>query len=171
MENDQATAPPEIPSPQASLLRGILREFERGGFELAHVDVFFKGMSEPVPVPIGRAGLEDRTARRPATQKCRKRKRRKKSEVGQAGRQVYFIRLGERVKIGVSVNVRRRLKSLQTSCPDRLELLHSAGGTWDDEVQLHKRFAADRLTGEWFRLSPEIAEYIERLKRGELTAF
>jgi hypothetical protein len=59
--NGPAHDPPgDPPSPQTALLWGIIREFERGGFELQKADLFFKGMALPVPVPLDRAALEAR---------------------------------------------------------------------------------------------------------------
>jgi hypothetical protein len=59
--NGPAHDPPgDPPSPQTALLWGIIREFERGGFELQKADLFFKGMTLPVPVPLDRAALEAR---------------------------------------------------------------------------------------------------------------
>ena len=64
------------------------------------------------------------------------------------------------------------MQALQTSNPFELRLVHTfvADPAEDAEVQLHARFAANQLEGEWFRLTPEqIAELqqIVAYKHGE----
>lgn len=69
------------------------------------------------------------------------------------------------IKIGVAKNVEKRLKSLQTSSPSILELLHkiqldSLKEAFKLESLLHKRFANLRINGEWFKASEELRNYI-----------
>lgn len=73
---------------------------------------------------------------------------------------VYFIQQGVNgsVKIGVADNIESRLKSLQTASPVKLNLIASIGckgrlQAYDLEGQMHKKFAAYRLKGEWFSKS------------------
>lgn len=75
---------------------------------------------------------------------------------------VYFIRAVEadRVKIGWTVDVAKRLRGLQTSSPFALTLVGALAGETGFEGRLHRRFAADRVSGEWFRLSAEIRKYL-----------
>jgi hypothetical protein len=73
--------------------------------------------------------------------------------------QTYFISDGQRVKIGKSRNPPSRLAQLQTSHAAQLTLLLSIEE--DEEKTLHQRFAAFRLRGEWFTLSPEILAFID----------
>jgi len=65
---------------------------------------------------------------------------------------VYFIRCKEtgRVKIGWTTKPSMRLKALQTCSPTDLELVKIQPGTKQDEWQLHIRFAAHHIRGEWF---------------------
>lgn len=68
------------------------------------------------------------------------------------------------VKIGYSVNVRDRLRTLQMSSPVELKVLATASGGAQREAAYHWQFADHRLHGEWFcRVSAIVAE-IERLK-------
>jgi hypothetical protein len=76
---------------------------------------------------------------------------------------VYFIRSGDKVKIGVSTNVPMRLKALQTMSAGDIELLVVAEGSHPEESQLHARFAHLRTHGEWFRAEPELLEFIAAL--------
>ncbi len=69
---------------------------------------------------------------------------------------VYFIVGGSLVKIGLSCNVERRLKELQTSNPTKLTLAHkiqtsSEAQAYFLENQLHKRYEKLRQRGEWFK--------------------
>lgn len=77
---------------------------------------------------------------------------------------VYFIECGGFVKIGVAVNVEKRLASLQTGNPAPLTLLVAISGNEKMERELHKRFAVDRVQGEWFNFSPALKAYIGGLK-------
>lgn len=72
---------------------------------------------------------------------------------------VYFIVHGDRVKIGFTSNLKKRVNGLALR-PDSI-LLALDGGP-ELERTLHARFAADRIDDtEWFQLSPQIAHYIE----------
>lgn len=78
---------------------------------------------------------------------------------------VYFIgpRAGP-VKIGFTTDLPRRLKRLQSGSPVKLEVLASA--TEQEMVQeriYHFQFASQRLHGEWFEMTLELQELIERL--------
>lgn len=81
------------------------------------------------------------------------------------GGYVYFIasRKQRIVKIGYSANPTMRLSTLQTSTPSKLELLATIEGDIQTERQLHQRFAAYRLNGEWFRLTEELTSFIDSL--------
>jgi hypothetical protein len=76
----------------------------------------------------------------------------------------YFIEGEEgKIKIGKAKNVQRRLCQLQTGSASPLKLLHVLYE--DREANLHKRFAHLRIPGgEWFRSSPALLEFIQRLK-------
>lgn len=78
---------------------------------------------------------------------------------------VYFI--GSQsgpIKIGIATRPKNRLKELQTSHHERLEILAVCDGDMELERAYHARYAARRLTGEWFERCPEIEAEIERLK-------
>lgn len=78
---------------------------------------------------------------------------------------IYFIQSGSRgpIKIGVARNVVRRCLSLQTSHHRRLRILGTMEGTANEEANLHARFAAYRIRGEWFTASKQIIDYIKTL--------
>jgi hypothetical protein len=71
---------------------------------------------------------------------------------------VYFIRLGNRVKIGYSRNPVERFKDLPVE-----EVLAIIPGSEVDERTNLLRFAHLRITGEWFKAAPELLKYAESL--------
>lgn len=80
-----------------------------------------------------------------------------------AGPWIYFIRgtTNGLIKIGFTEgSVESRIKALQTGCPERLEIVGSVRGTRNLEIDLHKRFAAHRQTGEWFSPADELLRHI-----------
>lgn len=74
---------------------------------------------------------------------------------------VYFItcRDANAVKIGFSVEPAARLPEIQWGCPLALTLEAVMPGDHQEERRMHRWFAADRITGEWFRLN-EMLELI-----------
>lgn len=77
---------------------------------------------------------------------------------------VYFIESkgSSLIKIGYSITPEKRLKDLQTSSPEALELLGTIPGGKAEEAELHKKFERHREHGEWFRKVPELATFIDR---------
>jgi hypothetical protein len=74
---------------------------------------------------------------------------------------IYFIQdTAGNIKIGHANNVQGRFRSLQTAHAHKLRLLATIPGSQFDERRLHKRFAAHRLGGEWFRPAPELLAFI-----------
>jgi hypothetical protein len=71
-------------------------------------------------------------------------------------------------KIGISNAPGKRLQSLNTSSPFELKIIHKfvAEPAEEAEAQLHKMFANNRMSREWFRLTDE---QIAELK--QITAF
>jgi hypothetical protein len=63
------------------------------------------------------------------------------------------------VKIGRSTDVQQRIKSLQTGCPQEIDVIGIADG--DCESNWHRRFSGHRRTGEWFELSDQDISQIE----------
>lgn len=66
--------------------------------------------------------------------------------------QVYCILHHERkaAKIGISRNPSRRLRQIQTGCPDVLTMIGTIPGDGALETAFHRHFAPRRLAGEWF---------------------
>ena len=69
---------------------------------------------------------------------------------------LYAISNGEQIKLGMSSNIKKRIESLQTSCPTELVLLwkyyiaNTAGEAIKIEKQLHRACKKFHIRGEWF---------------------
>ncbi len=81
---------------------------------------------------------------------------------------VYFVRGGDRIKIGYAANTGRRIADLQTASPVPLELLTAIPGSRDLERELHRQFAALRTHGEWFRAEDPLLSHVDRLRERQL---
>jgi hypothetical protein len=68
---------------------------------------------------------------------------------------VYFIRLGNRIKIGFTTNLALRMEQLPHE-----EILGVMPGFMRDEKRCHKAFAHLRRAGEWFEDAPELRAFI-----------
>ena len=79
--------------------------------------------------------------------------------------QVYFIRCGEAVKIGISIKPYERIATLAAANHQKLELLATTDGGRKDEKALHRKFSAYHIKGEWFRYSAEIDKFIKTIVR------
>ena len=71
---------------------------------------------------------------------------------------VYYVQFADRIKIGTSRNLRKRLEAL--ACDRLLALEH---GDTTLERQRHGQFAALRITGEWFKYQAPLTTFIESL--------
>ena len=75
---------------------------------------------------------------------------------------IYVIAAGEFVKIGFTDGKPQdRLRMLQTGSPMKLSVVAQMSGTMREERALHRRFAAQRAEGEWFRREGAVAEWIK----------
>lgn len=75
---------------------------------------------------------------------------------------VYYLRYGDRVKIGTTANPHQRFAAIWHD-----EVLAFERGDRRLEQRRHAQFAADRFGGsEWFRLTPAIAEQADVLAGG-----
>jgi len=88
---------------------------------------------------------------------------------------VYFLRFGNsKVKIGTCLNVKSRMQSLRSGIPGKARVYYVTPGGYALERELHKLFAADRITGEWFMYSKAIHDWIaadeERRRRARMAS-
>lgn len=72
---------------------------------------------------------------------------------------VYFIRCQDRVKIGFSKDPHRRLTKINADAPYPCDLIGAADASVYAEKGIHEQFAAARIHGEWFSLTPEILQF------------
>lgn len=79
---------------------------------------------------------------------------------------IYFVRSLDRIKIGVSVDIPRRVEVLRRINAYPLELLMTMEGSYEEEQRLHLRFIHLRAHGEWFRAEPELLEFIAEASNG-----
>ena len=77
---------------------------------------------------------------------------------------IYFIKSESgHVKIGYSENdVETRVNQLQAGCPFNLSILKTITGDRIQEKLIHKKFKKDRTLREWFTITTELLDYIER---------
>lgn len=76
---------------------------------------------------------------------------------------VYFVRVGDFVKIGFASNPKSRILELSNRCPYEFSLLATITGDKTDERKLHRRFESLRHRGEWFRFESPLKEYIQSM--------
>lgn len=76
------------------------------------------------------------------------------------GEIVYFMYSAGRIKIGYSGGLRKRQMDLKGAGPFPPVVLLVVNGTEKDEKKFHAKFAADRLHGEWFALSPKLRSFL-----------
>ena len=78
---------------------------------------------------------------------------------------VYFVwsEAEEMVKIGTTVDIEQRLRQFQTHTPHEVELLGTIPGSHKKERAVHKVFAGDRFSKEWFTANKDdVLAYIEQ---------
>lgn len=82
---------------------------------------------------------------------------------------VYFISHGnKRVKIGTTTNVDRRYQAIRHGVPGRCAIQYVTPGGTELERELHRLFAEDRVSGEWFIYSMAIRDWIGEDKERRL---
>lgn len=88
--------------------------------------------------------------------------RRRREREAESNGTIYFIGIGDLVKIGKTVDLSQRL--IAFSYP-AIAVLATETGYSLRERELHERFKRWRHSGEWFRRSPEVEQYIKSLRR------
>jgi hypothetical protein len=79
---------------------------------------------------------------------------------------VYFVRAGDRIKIGRATDPCQRFRGLQTAHPEALSLVLSIPAHAALEGAIHDRFAHLKERGEWFRVEPDLVAFIEAVQAG-----
>jgi hypothetical protein len=57
--------------------------------------------------------------------------------------------------------------NMRAHCPYELKLLKAVPDVAHLEIELHQKFAGDRVRGEWFKRTPELLAYIDSLPSPE----
>jgi hypothetical protein len=78
---------------------------------------------------------------------------------------IYFILSGKRVKIGTTTNLDKRLKSLSTGNPIKLQVVAIMDGSYQTEKGIHDLFARYRREGEWFKFCEELKFFIRAIRK------
>lgn len=79
---------------------------------------------------------------------------------------IYFVKMGEAIKIGFAKDVARRVKHMQGGCPEPLEIIASMQGSPATEKQLHRKFEDLCIRGEWFRPGDLLLNFIAKVQNG-----
>lgn len=74
------------------------------------------------------------------------------------GSVVYYMRVGTRVKIGCTVNLRARVQALSPEA-----VLATEPGSYDVEAVRHEQFRHLRTHNEWFKLEEPLVMHIRKL--------
>jgi Meiotically Up-regulated Gene 113 (MUG113) protein len=77
---------------------------------------------------------------------------------------VYFVRIGEAIKIGYSTRLKGTLQSFR-SASAHVTVLGVSPGDRDTERRLHQQFAKDRIKNELFRSSAAIKGFLHLVKQ------
>lgn len=109
-------------------------------------------------------GLGDVEVRQVNNQIITNNKKRKREKLDT--RNLYLIHntIQNTLKIGISADPNKRLRSLQTSTGDYLTLIFNIKGEAHLEKSLHNEFADIRLASEWFRYDKRIIERFNGLR-------
>lgn len=71
---------------------------------------------------------------------------------------VYYMRLGNRAKIGTTCNLRKRIVAIQPE-----DCMGYEPGSYDVEHRRHRQFAHLRVSGEWFDIQGELLRHVNTL--------
>jgi hypothetical protein len=82
------------------------------------------------------------------------------SAFGKPIRYVYFLRVGRRIKIATTRDLKARFSSLRYAISNRSYLTYAVRGDVRQERELHGLFAADHIRGDWFRYFEVIKAWI-----------
>lgn len=156
---------------QEAWVRSVLASLEKRGYRASKPAV----ESELSP-PQQAVELESSPPKQ-AVKLYRKSRPRRASQMGASRSEgavkgwVYLFRADDPVgmyKIGYSTDPVRRWESVQASCPVPLifEWAIPCWGNDGTELKLHRKFALERVRGEWFKLSKQDVKWIKGLSGG-----
>ena len=76
---------------------------------------------------------------------------------------IYFLRLGETVKIGYWADPFRRALNIRTNAPGEIDRFIAVPGRRKDERRLHAALAGSNARGEWFYWSHEVKQMVAQV--------
>jgi hypothetical protein len=71
------------------------------------------------------------------------------------------------VKIGFTSDLAARVKNLSVASPGGVAILATVDGGKETEEYLHEKFSDCRISGEWFRFSDPIRDFIQDVQNGK----
>lgn len=74
---------------------------------------------------------------------------------------VYFVRAEKRIKIGITRNIRSRMRALQTGHSATFELLFAIAGDRQLEDFFHRQFELEHVDREWFAMKGALKAFLE----------
>lgn len=141
--------------PDGELARLIAYERDRLSLQAISDDQTF------IDCWMRQAAEDDQRLERMRTDAGREFARRRADTDNEANGTVYFLRSGDSVKIGTTLNLARRAQQITVPNP---QVLATEPGYRRRERLLHLTFSRHRLNGEWFDLAPALVTYINRLR-------
>lgn len=85
-------------------------------------------------------------------------------------KKVYLLRTNEFYKIGITNNLNKRVKQLQTGNSEKIELISFYESEYANKIEksLHNKYSYVKKEGEWFTLSVlDEIEFINECRRIE----
>jgi len=140
------------------ILRAAL-DLEEYGFDIADMDIARRAVAAGQRRHANSPEVHQREQ-----EEVKERRKANPFEIA-AGEVVYYMRIGNRVKIGWSTNLPSRLCDINPE-----ELMVTEPGNRILERVRHDQFAELRSHGEWFRLEDRLSAHIEELRRAEARA-
>jgi len=78
---------------------------------------------------------------------------------------VYFVACADRIKIGYSTDIMKRMRSFATASALKFDFICDVPGTKAFEKAIHQKMNAHRIHGEWFADCPELRDLIAAVKQ------
>lgn len=76
---------------------------------------------------------------------------------------IYVIKSGDKLKVGYTQNLEKRLISYRTHNP-HIELITTMAGERKLEQGMHKHLAKYRVEGEWFEYNDQVMQYVRTIE-------
>ncbi len=81
---------------------------------------------------------------------------------------IYIIKCGEYHKIGVTSNIKKRMRNMQTNAPLPLELVYikECDNAEELETYVHNKYFYKQTVGEWFKIKDGDIDEIKAIING-----